>query len=73
MTEAMAWRKSSFSGHGEEENCVELAVADGEVWLRESDTPVVAIRTTPAQLGTFIRTAKTGTLDYLGSPCDGAS
>lgn len=73
MTEAMAWRKSSFSGHGEEENCVELAVVDGKVWLREGDTPAIAIRTTPAQLGTFIRTAKAGALDHLGSPRNGAS
>ncbi|MFD8869596.1 MULTISPECIES: DUF397 domain-containing protein [unclassified Streptomyces] len=65
MTEAMEWRKSSFSGHGEEENCVELAAADGKIWLRESDTPTAAIRTTPARLGTFIRTVKTGALDDL--------
>jgi hypothetical protein len=63
----MEWRKSSFSGHGEEENCVELAVVDGKVRLRESDAPTATIRTTPAQLGTFIRTAKSGALDHLRS------
>lgn len=65
MTEAMEWRKSSFSGHSEEENCVELAVTDGKIWLRESDTPTATIRTTPARLGTFISTVKTGALDHL--------
>ncbi|MEU5023925.1 DUF397 domain-containing protein [Streptomyces milbemycinicus] len=73
MTKPITWQKSSFSGHGEADNCVELAVIDSKVWLRESDTPAAAIRTTPAQLGTFIRTAKTGALDHLGSSCYGAS
>ncbi|MDX3230111.1 DUF397 domain-containing protein [Streptomyces sp. ME19-01-6] len=65
MTKSVAWRKSSFSGHGEADNCVELAVVDGKVWLRESDTPTAAIRTTPAHLGTFIRTVKAGALEHL--------
>ncbi|MEU5610018.1 DUF397 domain-containing protein [Streptomyces sparsogenes] len=65
MTEAVAWRKSSFSGHGEEENCVELAVADGKVRLRESDTPATTLTTTPGRLATFIRTVKAGALDNL--------
>ena len=65
MPSPMLWRKSSFSGGGDDNHCVELAVVDGKVWLRESDMPAVAIRTTPAQLGTFIRTARTGALDHL--------
>lgn len=60
------WRKSSFSGHGEADNCVELAVVDGKVWLRESDAPTATVSATPAHLCTFIRTVKAGALDHIG-------
>ncbi|MGY0057555.1 DUF397 domain-containing protein [Streptomyces sp. LZ34] len=65
MTKSVAWRKSSFSGHGDADNCVELAVMDGKVRLRESDAPAATITATPGQLATFIRTVKAGALDHL--------
>lgn len=65
MTEAVEWRKSSFSGHGEEENCIQLALPDGKVRLRESDLPDGIVVLTPDQLGSFIRAIKAGALDHL--------
>ncbi|MDT0543195.1 DUF397 domain-containing protein [Streptomyces lonegramiae] len=65
MSSSTHWRKSSFSGIGEDNHCVEVAVMDSKVWLRESDIPATAITTTPGQLATFIRTVKTGALDHL--------
>ncbi|MFI0780209.1 DUF397 domain-containing protein [Streptomyces sp. NPDC021212] len=58
------WRKATFSGHADN-NCVELACADGKVLVRESDDPAAVVTITPASLGTFIRTAKRGGLDHL--------
>ncbi|GAA1726506.1 DUF397 domain-containing protein [Streptomyces yatensis] len=62
----MRWRKSSFSGHGEADDCIELAAVNEEIMLRESDTPADALTTTPGRLRTFIRAAKAGALDHLG-------
>ncbi|WP_159015208.1 DUF397 domain-containing protein, partial [Streptomyces europaeiscabiei] len=33
------WQRSTFSGGGEGNTCVELAAAPGEIHLRESDAP----------------------------------
>ncbi|MEV8021751.1 DUF397 domain-containing protein [Streptomyces sp. NPDC086554] len=33
------WQKSSFSGPGDGNECVELAFLDGTLLLRESDAP----------------------------------
>ncbi|WP_413801918.1 DUF397 domain-containing protein [Streptomyces iranensis] len=62
----MTWRKSSFSGPGETNDCVELAATGGEIRVRESDTPADILTTTPGQLRTFIRAVKAGALDHLG-------
>jgi len=64
MMQQVNWRKSTFSGHADN-NCVELAAQDGKISLRESDDPAEVIATTPAALGIFIRTAKRGGLDHL--------
>ncbi|MEU5924060.1 MULTISPECIES: DUF397 domain-containing protein [Streptomyces] len=66
MDKSMTWRKSSFSGPGETNDCVELAATGSEIRLRESDAPTDVITITPAGLGTFIRGVKAGTLDQLG-------
>ncbi|WP_313905919.1 DUF397 domain-containing protein [Streptomyces malaysiensis] len=62
----MTWRKSSFSGPGETNDCVELASVDGEIRLREGDTPADILTTTPGELRTFIRAVKAGALDRFG-------
>lgn len=56
------WQKSSFSGSGEDNACVELAAAPGGVGihLRESDDPTLILTTTPARLSAFIRAIKSG-------------
>ncbi|MES4906291.1 MULTISPECIES: DUF397 domain-containing protein [unclassified Streptomyces] len=59
------WRKSSFSGNGVNNECLELAAFDGAIHLRESETPGTAIRTDPRPLAAFIRAAKAGELDNL--------
>ncbi|MFE3887486.1 DUF397 domain-containing protein [Streptomyces lydicus] len=57
------WRKSSFSEQGD--NCVELALYDGEILVRESDIPDVIVRTTPDKLRAFLAGAKAGEFDGL--------
>ncbi|MHB0908373.1 DUF397 domain-containing protein [Streptomyces argenteolus] len=57
------WRKSSFSEQSG--NCIELAVVDGGVLVRESDDPEVIVRTTPAKLAAFLAGAKAGEFDDL--------
>lgn len=39
MTRPIHWQKSSFSGGGDGDSCVELAAANGDPLLRESDDP----------------------------------
>ncbi len=49
MRPELAWLKSSFSE--DQANCIYVAAApDGTIRLRESDTPDVMLRTTPARL-----------------------
>ncbi|MCQ8769337.1 DUF397 domain-containing protein [Streptomyces telluris] len=55
-----AWQKSTYSGTGDGNDCVEV-VAEGDVIaLREIDTPVTVVRATPHALGALIRTLKAG-------------
>ncbi|PGH49464.1 DUF397 domain-containing protein [Streptomyces sp. Ru87] len=58
MSEHAEWQKSSFSGGGEGNNCVELAVAGDAVAIRENDEPGVVLTTTPGPLRELIRTVK---------------
>jgi hypothetical protein len=57
------WRKSSYSEQSG--NCLELAVVDGRVLVRESDEPDVVVRTTRAKLAAFLAGAKAGEFDDL--------
>lgn len=57
------WRKSSYSEQSG--NCLELAVVDGKVLVRESDEPGVIISTTPAKLAAFLAGAEAGGFDDL--------
>lgn len=57
------WRKSSYSEQSG--NCLELAVVDGVVLVRESDEPDAVIRTTRAKLAAFLAGAKAGEFDDL--------
>ncbi|MDX3532717.1 DUF397 domain-containing protein, partial [Streptomyces sp. ID05-39B] len=39
MSTRLKWQKSSFSGGGEGNDCLELASSPTRIHLRESDTP----------------------------------
>ncbi|MEU1671688.1 DUF397 domain-containing protein [Streptomyces roseifaciens] len=52
------WQKSTYSGNGDNNDCVEVAAARDTIALRESDTPTTVLRTTPPALGALIRTLK---------------
>ncbi|RKN70205.1 DUF397 domain-containing protein [Streptomyces klenkii] len=52
------WQKSTYSGNGDGNDCVEVAVIGDAVVLRESDAPRTVVRTTPPALGALIRTLK---------------
>ncbi|MEU4046820.1 DUF397 domain-containing protein [Streptomyces antibioticus] len=57
--DAFTWQKSSLSGSGDGNACLELASTPTALHLRESDTPATILTTTPtplAHLLTHIRT-----------------
>ncbi|MEV5377298.1 DUF397 domain-containing protein [Streptomyces nondiastaticus] len=54
------WQKSTYSGNGDNNDCVEVAATGGTIVLRESDTPRTVVRTTPPALGSLIRALKAG-------------
>ncbi|MBA2950649.1 DUF397 domain-containing protein [Streptomyces himalayensis] len=63
MTTPAEWQKSSFSGGGEGNDCIELAAFRAQlIHLRESDTPATRLTTTPAPLAHLILGIKSGRL-----------
>ncbi|MGD3112323.1 DUF397 domain-containing protein [Streptomyces sp. YGL11-2] len=59
------WQKSSFSGGGNPEECIELAPHDDAILMRESDAPDVVVTTTRSKLQAFIQGVKAGEFDHL--------
>lgn len=59
----ISWRKSSKST--DTGNCLEVAMLDGEILIRESDDPDRIIRTTRSKLRAFIDGAAAGEFDDL--------
>ncbi|MGK5732414.1 DUF397 domain-containing protein [Streptomyces sp. URMC 124] len=55
---SMVWQKSTYSGTGDNNDCVEVAAAGEVITLRESEAPGTVVRTTPPALGALIRTLK---------------
>ncbi|GAA2271500.1 hypothetical protein GCM10010145_54390 [Streptomyces ruber] len=55
-----AWQKSSFSGGGDSDECVELAAVQGSVRLRESDDPGTVLTATVPELAALIRHLRDG-------------
>ncbi|MGW0574445.1 DUF397 domain-containing protein [Streptomyces sp. NPDC002920] len=49
------WQKSSFSGGGDGDDCLELASAESELLLRESDDPTRILALTPDSLAELLR------------------
>ncbi|QLE72810.1 DUF397 domain-containing protein [Streptomyces rectiverticillatus] len=56
----IAWQKSSFSGSGPDNSCVEVAAVGGLALIRESDEPDTVITTPPGSLRTLIRALRAG-------------
>jgi hypothetical protein len=70
MTTPDNWQKSSFSGGGDGNACLELATTTctptpTTIHLRESDTPATHLTTTPTPLSHLLHHIKTG---RLGTP-----
>jgi hypothetical protein len=63
MTEQIRWQKSTFSGEGA--SCVEIAISDDALHIRESDQPHETITTTPVKLAAFIKGIKAGEFDHF--------
>ncbi|MGO4422728.1 DUF397 domain-containing protein [Streptomyces sp. NPDC000941] len=62
------WQKSSYSGQGEGDACVEVASMGDDIALRESDDPDRVVITTPAKLGSLLAGIKSGEFDRLAPP-----
>lgn len=63
MPATLSWQKSSFSGSGDGNNCVEVAALDGDICLRESDDGRVAIAAVPTALASLLRHVKDASCD----------
>ncbi|MFF7747921.1 DUF397 domain-containing protein [Streptomyces sp. NPDC007971] len=48
MTQAVRWQKSSYSGGGDGNTCVEVADLDTHISVRDSKAPARAVLTFPA-------------------------
>ncbi|MGW2647871.1 DUF397 domain-containing protein [Streptomyces sp. NPDC001393] len=60
MTQAVHWQKSSYSGGGDGNTCVEIAHFDAHIAVRDSKAPTRATLTFPAGAFTpFIEALKT--------------
>ncbi|MFJ4621433.1 DUF397 domain-containing protein [Streptomyces sp. NPDC088812] len=60
MNHALQWQKSTFSGGGEGNTCVELAASTGTLHLRESDTAATHLSTTPTALAHLLAGIRAG-------------
>ncbi|MFG2649391.1 DUF397 domain-containing protein [Streptomyces sp. NPDC048436] len=61
MSAPKDWQKSTFSGGGDGNACVELAMAPNQdIHLRESDHPATELAVGPALLAHLLRTVKSG-------------
>lgn len=65
MADHIIWQKSSFSGADNNQNCIELADTDGQIMLRESDTPDAVVITSREKLLAFLLGVKAGEFDHL--------
>jgi hypothetical protein len=56
------WQRSSFSGGGDGNNCLELASTPTTLHLRESDAPATVLTTTPNALAHLLAGIRTDVL-----------
>ncbi|MFE1800765.1 DUF397 domain-containing protein [Streptomyces sp. NPDC059517] len=60
MKHALRWQKSTFSGGGDGNTCVEVATHADHVRLRESDAPSTELTMSATSLTHLIRGVKSG-------------
>ncbi|GHA22177.1 hypothetical protein GCM10010372_22740 [Streptomyces tauricus] len=58
MSSDVHWQKSSFSGGGGDEDCLEISATPATLHLRESDTPDAILSPTPAALNALLTAVK---------------
>jgi hypothetical protein len=58
VSEGFTWQKSSFSGGGDGNHCVEMAATATGLALRESDDPAAVLTSTPARLRALLAAVK---------------
>lgn len=60
MAAMETWQKSSFSGNGPDNDCVEIAAVGDAIAMRESDAPGVVLTATPRALSCLLQGVKEG-------------
>jgi hypothetical protein len=60
VSSSLQWQKSTFSGGGSGDDCVEVAATPTSIHVRESDAPATILSTTPTQLRALIAAIKAG-------------
>ncbi|MFJ9244453.1 DUF397 domain-containing protein [Streptomyces sp. NPDC101776] len=58
MSPTLHWHKSSYSGGGEDEDCLEIAATLTTLHLRESDEPTTLLSPTPTTLNSLLTALK---------------
>lgn len=61
--ESLNWQKSSFSGGGDGNSCIELAAVTGSFLLRESEDPKIIVTTTSTPLAQLLQAVRRGLID----------
>ncbi|MBB4892923.1 hypothetical protein FHS39_001934 [Streptomyces olivoverticillatus] len=56
------WKKSSYSGADDNQDCVEVATRSGAVLIRESDAPDLVIAAAPRSAHALLVAVKDGRL-----------
>ncbi|WP_432134129.1 MULTISPECIES: DUF397 domain-containing protein [unclassified Streptomyces] len=74
MTTSDTWRKSSYSGGGDGNACVEIAVRRGQMAIRDSKAPAHATLTFPAPAFTaFVGSLRDGGPGITGAGVAGST
>lgn len=60
MPSPIQWQKSTFSGGGSHEDCIEMAGTRTGIQLRESEAPADVLTTTGAPLRALLAAIKSG-------------
>jgi hypothetical protein len=65
------WQKSSFSGMGADNDCLELAAFPHGLSLRESDDPALVLSSTPARWRAFLKAVQRDSFEVIGADLEG--